>query len=328
MMSVPAAIKMVLAVFATAVAPVTSSAPPVQAARDPDFAADLNLLLQSLKKEAPGIYQKIDRRPRKALLEQVMTVLDSGVKALPENAPGPQSAAPEKTRVYPAKIIVSNTVFYARVDRLDETSLRVLTKHVLSAERLRRKPLGTILDLRSASGGDHAAVPGFLALFRPQKTRRAPAQEQEKDFLRTLLRNFLPVPRHVSAQKNAGIRPFPAAPLIVLCGAKTSGPAELLASLLARSGRHCVTMGGKTAGRVFPLKSFRCAGREWLVPQIDRPEWALISPSPYEPAVRFDPYPQFPFEKMGKIDLYENDEAIRRAVDLIRGLYAVRALVK
>lgn len=309
--SILAAVDMAVnALFSPAVAPA-------------DFEQDLLLLLDRLKMEAPAVYRRIDRRPRTDSLERVMAALDSGVRPFRNSGAGFPPEPREKPRVYPARIIVSNTVFYARVDHLDETALRSLAGHILSTERLRRRPSGAILDLRNAQDGDYSAVSGFLALFQQKRYRRQiRLPESFPAFFRELLRIS-----GGTLQKKTSARFFHSLPLVVLCGSKTSGPPELLAALLEQSG-HAVTMGEKTAGHVFPLKTMECGGRKWLIPRIDDPAWISVSPEAHEPPVRFDPYPQFPFEKMGKIDLYENDEAIRRAVDLIHSLHAVRALLK
>lgn len=261
-----------------------------------DLAADAERMLRMVEKESPVLYREIDRADRVKTLQKMMDSFGVGVEAVSEkehtDKPGRNQLRPPMT----AKLIFSNTIFYARLDRLEADSLRQLSEDMTASARLANKPFGAILDLREANGfSDYQFVNAFLALFHGPKDGR------EQPYFHTV-------------------------PVVVLCCAHTSGPPELLALLLEHT-KHGITMGQAGAGNIFPKKTVTCAGKKWRVPQIDDPAWNF-PPEAHKPLIVFDPHPRIPYEKIGTTDLSRADDAIRRAGDLLRSLRAVSGLLK
>ena len=238
---------------------------------------------RALKTASPSLYQHLQEK--KDLFPEIMQ------HAVPGMIPAEEAKVPEKgsTRLYPAKLISQNMIFYARIDRIDEEALQKLMEEMRITARLANRPVGAILDLRSADCGDFESVARFVALFTPKP-------EKKMHFFQKI-------------------------PLAVLCGRKTSGPAELLTILLERS-RLGISIGEPGAGNVFPRKEMELNDRKWLVPEI--PDFAKdVLFGTHTPVISCTAYPQIPFDQIGKVPM-ENDPAIRRATDLLRSLHAIR----
>lgn len=239
---------------------------------------------RDLKTVSPSLYERLKQDP--GLWEKMISA------AVPDMVPAektPTSTPAEKAHLYPARLIAQNTVFYARIDRIDEEALQKLIEEMRTTARIANRPIGAILDLRSADDGDFASVARFVALFTPKT-------EEKMHFFQKI-------------------------PLAVLCGKKTNGPAELLTILLERS-RLGISLGEPRAGKIFPLKEAIINGRKWLVPEL--PHFAKDVPfGKHTPMIHCAAYPQIPFDQIGKIPI-ESDPAIRRATDLLRSLHAIR----
>lgn len=249
-----------------------------------ELAEKAETFFRDLKKASPALYEQLQQE--KDLFQRIAQHL------VPDMIPAdraPQKQPQKKAPLYPAKLVAKNTIFYARVDRIDEESLQNLIKEMRITARIANRPIGAVLDLRSAASGDFPSVARFVALFT-QKPDKKP--------------HF-----------------FQKIPVAVICGAKTNGPAELLTILLERS-KLGISLGEKGAGSVFPRKEVELAGQTWLVPEI--PDFAKdISPGAHTPMIECAAYPQISFEQIGKLPI-ESDHAIRRAADLLHSLHAIR----
>ncbi len=201
---------------------------------------------RELKLASPSLYQRLQEK--KDLFPGILQ------HTIPGMIPADEKQNPEpdkKASLYPAKLIAQNTIFYARIDRIDEESLQKLMAEMRTAARIANRPIGTILDLRSADSGDFSSVARFVALFTPKP-------EKKMHFFQQI-------------------------PLAVICGKKTEGPAELLTILLERS-RLGISIGEKGAGNVFPRKETELNGGKWLVPEI--PDFAKDVPfGPHTPVI-------------------------------------------
>ncbi|MBO5959559.1 MAG: hypothetical protein J6Q65_05505, partial [Lentisphaeria bacterium] len=107
-------------------------------------AVDAARFLNDLKNSSPVLYERL--AAEKDLLPRMMQSIVPGLAAAPET-PSPQ---PEKQRLYPARLLYGNTIFYTRLDRIDEESLQNLMEEMRTTARLASRPVGAILDLRSA----------------------------------------------------------------------------------------------------------------------------------------------------------------------------------
>ena len=251
------------------------------AAESPEQQAEQ--FFRDLKTASPSLYQRLQEQ--QDLFPGIMQ------HVVPGMIPATEKMLPDKkkTRIYPAKLISQNTIFYARIDRIDEEALQKLMEEMRTTARLANRPVGAILDLRSAENGDFESVARFVALFTPKADK----------------------PKHF----------FQKIPLAILCGKKTNGPAELLTILLERS-QLGISIGEKSAGNVFPRKETELNGKKWLVPEI--PDFAKDVPfGAHSPVITCAAYPQIPFDQIGKISI-ESDQAIQRATDLLRSLHAIR----
>lgn len=250
-----------------------------------DLPAEAAQFFKDLQERAPELYQRLEQHPD-LFPDMLRTVMPGIEPAPPETASAPAAA---KAPLYPARLIRGNTIFYARIDRIDEASYRKLLEEMQTTARLAVRPVGAILDLRSADSGDFDAVKRFLAIFT------------------------------ISIGKKPHF--FQKIPLAVLCGGKTCGPAELLTVLLERS-RLGISLGGAGKGNIFPRKKIFLNGREYLVPQI--PDFAKdIQPGAHKPMIMCPAYPQIPFADIGKLPA-DSDPLIRRASDLLLSLHAIQ----
>ena len=239
---------------------------------------------RDLKAASPNLSERLKQDP--VLWDKMISAAIPGMIPAEKQKP---TAPKEKAPLYPARLIAQNTIFYARLDRIDEQSLQKLMAEMRITARIANRPVGAILDLRSADNGDFDSVARFVALFTPQP-------EKKMHFFQKI-------------------------PLAVLCGKKTNGPAELLTILLERS-RLGISLGETGAGNSLPRKETVINGRKWLVPEL--PDFAKDVPlGKHTPMIECTAYPQIPFEQIGKMPT-ENDPAIRRATDLLRSLHAIR----
>lgn len=239
---------------------------------------------RDLKTVSPSLYERLKQDP--SLWEKMISAAVPGMVPASEQTISVQK---EKAPLYPARLIAQNTIFYARIDRIDEEALQKLIEEMRTTARIANRPVGAILDLRSADDGDFTSVARFVALFTPQP-------EKKMHFFQKI-------------------------PLAVLCGKKTGGPAELLTNLLERS-RLGISLGEPGAGKIFPQKEAVINGRKWLVPEL--PDFAKDVPfGKHTPMINCSAYPQITFDQIGKTPT-ESDPAIRRATDLLRSLHAIR----
>jgi len=253
-------------------------------------------MLKMLKTEAPETYQRLLKMPPDELQKALFDAWRTGV--VPVRGM-PKISLPEKgwnPKPIPAKLIVSNTIFYARLDTISAETLKQLQQDMAESARLASPPVGTIIDLRSAKNGDYRMVNRFAALFQP------PAGTGKSKYV------------------------FHSIPLAVLCGPKTGGAAELLAALLEHS-RLGVTLGGTCSGTIFPVKPVVLENHLWIVPQIGDPAWRDIPPYPYRPVIAIPETEQVAPDRIGKVNLANTDPSIRRAADLLKSLNAVKGML-
>lgn len=239
---------------------------------------------RDLKQASPALYERLQKE--EDLFPKMMQQVVPGL--IPATGE-PTTPTKGKAPLYPARLVSKNMIFYARVDRIDEEAVQKLLEEMRTTARLANRPCGAILDLRGAAEGDFPSVRRFLALFIPQ-------EEKKPHFFQKI-------------------------PLVVLCGSKTGGPAELLTILLERSPKG-ISMGEAGSGNFFPRKEAVLNGRKWLVPEI--PDFAPDIPfGAHTPMIECKAYPQISFQQIGKVPI-ESDSAIRRAIDLLRSLHAIR----
>lgn len=265
---------------------------PVVPTPDDSFASDINRTFEMLKKESPELYQHLNKMPREKLLQTVLSALETGVNLQSQVQPAVtrelKPTPGKRLKYYPARLINSNSIFYARIDNINPATLERLKSDVEISSRIANKPSGVIIDLRNADRGNYALCTKYLPFF----------QTQNKDKTH-----------------------FQKIPMVILTGFRTSGAPELLAALLGKS-KSAMILGTKGAGKMFPVKEITFDNKKWFVPQLDA-QWNL-SADANTPDVEFNPYPQIPYEQIGKKDLRATDDAIRRACDLLKTITVLK----
>ncbi len=260
---------------------------------EPSFATDVSKTFEMLKTESPVLYQRLEKMPREKLIRTILTALESGVELKSQQ----NTADPRLKRAYrkkdnakfhPARLIDSNSMFYVRIDRIDQDTLNRLAEDVKTAGNIPNKPQGVIIDLRSAKGGDYALCMKYLPFFR--------TDQKEKTHFQKI-------------------------PMVILTGFKTNGAPELLAALLGKD-KSAMLLGTPGAGKLFPTKEVVFNGKKWLVPQLDA-QWDLSTKSGAVD-VEFNPYPQIDYDQIGKKDIRTTDDAIRRACDLLKTITVLK----
>lgn len=278
------------------------SVPPPASERE-DLLKSMNIIFSEIEKESPALYRKIIRSTERAkILSGLLESMDSGVilyengakKVMQEIAP------PADKKAYAAKKISSGRILYIRMDDLNTVSFEQLKKDCESIEKqAEKKPLGIVIDLRNATGSDHRNALRELSIFCPPERlpQNMPKVEGDKRFFDL--------------------------PVMLLVGHKTSGSAEIFASLMEKT-KQGLTLGGATAGKPFELKEVKSCGFTLMIPLVpDGLE--SVEPEKLKPSVEIEPYPQADYEKLGTNGASENkDRCLLRAIDLLLSLDALK----
>lgn len=100
---------------------------------------------RDLKAASPNLSARLKQDP--VLWDKMISAAIPGMIPAEKQKP---TAPKEKAPLYPARLIAQNTIFYARLDRIDEQSLQKLMAEMRITARIANRPVGAILDLRSA----------------------------------------------------------------------------------------------------------------------------------------------------------------------------------
>lgn len=282
----------------------TSVSVPPPASEREDLLKSMNIIFSEIEKESPALYRRIIRSTERAkILSGLLESMDSGV-ILYEN--GAKKTAPEKNappaekKAYAAKRISSERILYIRMDDLNTVSFDQLKKDCEAIEKQpEKKPLGIVIDLRNATGSDYRNALRELSIFCPPERlpHNMPKVEGDKRFFDL--------------------------PVMLLVGYKTSGSAEIFASLMEKT-KQGLTLGGTTAGKPFELKEVKSCGFTLMIPLV--PDGLdSVEPEKLKPSVEIEPYPQADYEKLGTNGASENkDRCLLRATDLLLSLDALK----
>ncbi len=209
-----------------------------------------------------------------------------------------KTVEPAECHSYPAKIIASQRVFYARLDNLDRASFEKLAEDSTAAARLADKPLGIVLDLRNCASGDEESLLNILGvLVEPEKLPK-PCAPRESVVL------------HL--------------PLITLVGPGTKGFGELLAEYLSAAGEALV-IGSPTTGTPPSIREVKLFTNDRLVIPV-YPEWVDGTfQKSVAPDITAPPAPIVDFEKLStSVGAEKDDPSLTKAVDLLSCLDTIR----
>jgi len=210
----------------------------------------------------------------------------------------PKSVETAPSRVFPAKIIASQRVFYVRLDQLNQGSCDKLAEDSTAALRLADKPLGIVLDLRRCDAGDDQSLLHALSvLATPEK-----------------------LPKSFTAKELPGLR----LPIITLVGQETKGFGELLAASLKNFGESLV-VGKATDG--FPPSMKEVAlftGDHLQIPSY--PAWVEeCCKKTVKPDIEAESSPMIDFDKLSEtVGAEKDDPCLAKAVDLLSCLDTIR----
>ena len=259
-----------------------------------DPAGDLAELLSMIQRTSPGLYRRICRMPRQALLEAFMTAAGCSVSA-ERSEDGRSDAAERKIEVFHGRLLEQKRVFYLRLDGLTQETLSGARDELLQS--LVSSPSAMVLDLRNAGCGDSddefAHVQKFFDLLKKDP--------------------------EIAAW-------YGTHPLAVLISGKTSGAAALLALLLSRDESKALTVGSPTSGSCFPARSVSACGIRWQVPRI--PDELADPEIPTGPLAPVFPVAgksgQIDFRKLADPQAISADSVLRTSLDLVLSLSVLK----
>ncbi len=260
-----------------------------------DFSRDIEIMLETLRTESPELFERINSGDRRDLLKRVMAVLNSGVIPEENVEYGPESGSGlVQNTVHPSIMLAEDTVCYIRLDVLNKQSLAQFVADLSKIKTQKVKVRGILLDIRCAASADYDIVKDFSSALQ--------ALREDKTVLAS-------------------------APVAVLYGKRTSGAPELLAAVIG-SMPLGITMGEKSAGCHFPGKTVSLPSGQWYIPVPSKEMLSEFSVILKPPAFEFEPYPQYPLEKLEKDSLPAKDKAVRKAVEIIQDLYLFRSTIR
>lgn len=259
-----------------------------------------NEILEKVQKNYPNLAEKLDAGDKENIFKSIVKTLGNGLKYCPAgNSISAVKNHKSTETSYPAIIIASQRVLYARVDNFTEKILDQLAQDFANSFRLANPPSGLILDLRSAKGNQIEQALKGLGLF----------VKKEK----------IPLPEK-------GIKPFQRCvktPVLILIGEKTAGAAELFTMLLTKTGK-AMPIGEKTAGEPFVKNKINLSNGDFLmIPEV--PTYlSHIAPNAVVPAIKTNSYPQIDYQKLrSEVGSEAEDQALQRAIELIICLKAL-----
>jgi hypothetical protein len=265
-----------------------------------DLILRLNELILKTQKASPATSAGFTEEKKLKLLKSFTAALGDGVQYAPALDFKPLKSSSEdrkKKKYYKSIIIATGKVLYLRIDAFNNKNLKGLRSDYASVAELDDKPLGVVIDLRSADGIDYDIMSKTLDLFIRNGKR-------------------LKVPSSVN---NA----FFEIPIILLVDGKTSGAAEVFAAAVVKAGRG-ICLGEPTAGVPFKKKKIMLANGDYLLIPVIPKKFAKFATSSLKPDIRFPAKPQISYEllKNGG-DAESSDKCVARAVELLICLNAI-----
>lgn len=273
---------------------------------DHEFRKDLvlrvNELIKKTQKASPTISAGLTEDRKLELLKVFTAALGDGVEYVPalDFKPLKSSAGDTKKKPYYKSIIIATgKVLYLRIDLFNKKTLKGLRADTANIAELDDKPLGLIVDLRSANGYDFAVLAKALDLFLVKQIGKKSG---------------------TSKTANGG---FFDVPVILLVDGETSGAAEVFATAIVKAGRG-ICLGEATAGVPFKKREIMLANGDYLLIPVIPEKFAKFASSSLKPDIHFVAKPQIPYERLKSGgDTESSDKCVARAVELLICLNAI-----
>ncbi|MCK5845663.1 MAG: hypothetical protein KAG97_13200, partial [Victivallales bacterium] len=148
-----------------------------------DMVLRINEIILKTQQNSPVLASELTDDLKLSLLKVFTAALGDGLEYVPalEFKKPRRNGANENGRSYFKSILIAlGKVLYLRIDCFDEVALKGLRKDSANLAESATKPLGLIIDLRSASGTNYDLILKSLALFsgaesKLEKSKRATA---------------------------------------------------------------------------------------------------------------------------------------------------------
>ncbi|NOY75103.1 MAG: hypothetical protein GXP32_04845 [Kiritimatiellaeota bacterium] len=265
-----------------------------------DLLLRINEIIMKVERNSAVLASELSDDLKISLLKRFASELGDGVEYIPAlefKQSKKKSMAKHSSSYRRAIIINSGKVLYLRINRFDEKTLKGLLE---DNANLAERPLGLIIDLRSAGGSNCLIADKAAALFISSSEKKGKRNASS------------------GVKKNAfGL------PVIMLMDGDTSGAAEVFAALIVKAGRG-VCLGEASAGRPFAKQRFSLANGDYLlIPQVPG-KFKQFSRSGLKPDIQFPAKPQISYEKLKSGgENKSDDKCVARAVDLLICLNAI-----
>ena len=265
-----------------------------------DLVLRVNELILKTQKAAPAISAEFTEDRKLDLLKVFTAALGDGVEYVPalDFKPLKPNAAYKKNNPYHKSIIIATgKVLYLRIDLFNKKTLKGLRSDCASIAELEEKPLGLVLDLRSAIGCDYGVVAKAVDLF---------------------IKNG----KKVKVSKSVSSAFFDI-PIILLVDVKTNGAAEVFAAAIVKAGRG-ICLGEPTAGVPFKKRKIMLANGDYLLIPVMPKKFAKLASTSLKPDIHFAAKPQISYKRLKSGgDAESSDKCVARAVELLICLNAI-----
>lgn len=265
-----------------------------------DLVLRVNELILKTQKEAPAISAEFTEDRKLDLLKVFTAALGDGVEYVPalDYKPLKPSAAYKKNKPYHKSIIIATgKVLYLRIDLFNKKTLKGLRSDCASIAELEEKPLGLVLDLRSAMGCDYEVVSKAVDLFIKNGKKEKVSKSASSAFFDI--------------------------PIILLVDVKTNGAAEVFAAAIVKAGRG-ICLGEPTAGVPFKKRKIMLANGDYLLIPLLPKKFAKFASTSLKPDIHFTAKPQISYKRLKSGgDAESSDKCVARAVELLICLNAI-----
>jgi len=260
-----------------------------------DFILLTNEIVEKIQKNYPSLSKELTVEDKNRLIKAIVETLGYGIEYTDTKK---IAKIKEISNSFPAIIIQSQKILYIRLDSFSRKNVEQLWKEMQSYLSNGTKPYGIVLDLRNAQGYNTLNAIKTLGLFISSDKIKIPNSIKVLD------------------------KPL-SMPVLILIGKKTTGAAEIFASIM-KSNSKAMLIGEDTAKLPFRKEVFTLSNGNFLnIPQVPKylENMDIIPPVP---SIKITTYPQIAFKKLQKNSDTISDKALRRAIDLIICLHALK----
>jgi len=259
-----------------------------------DIIRRVNEIIEKVQLNYPVLSARFSEYDEVSILQSIANTMNRGIEYIPADHKTEtiQPSEIPRPEYHPGIIISSNKILFIRVDNFSQNMLSKFKEDCLSSARLSKSPVGVIIDLRSAYGSDYNAALQALTLFcKPED---------------------VPLPSGV-----ASFNQIMKSPVILLVGEKTSGSAEIFASLLMKN-KRAIILGSSSLGSYFTKTKIPLSNGDYLLIPVVPDNLKNLKSQALKPSILFPPYPQISYDKLrNELGSEKSDKCLKRAVDLI-----------